>query len=102
VKIAIPLFGNRVSPRFDCAPQILIVTVELGSTPQRQHMAAVDWTATERVGRLKALNVNTIICGGIDRWSADALRAAGVRVQNSVTGDAEEVLADWIRSEVMA
>jgi len=28
MKIAIPLFGSRVSPRFGCEPEILIVDIE--------------------------------------------------------------------------
>ncbi len=102
MKIAIPLFGHRVSPRFDCAPMFLIISLEAGCVPQRQQFAATDWTALERVDKLKALAVNTLICGGIDRWSAEALQAFGIRVQSAVTGEAEEALADWIRSEVTA
>lgn len=101
MKLAIPLFGSRVSPRFDCAPAFLIVIVEQGHEIQRQVLAAVGWTPEQRVAELKALAVNAVICGGIDRWSAEVLRTAGVKVHNAVTGDADEVLALEIRSEVM-
>jgi predicted Fe-Mo cluster-binding NifX family protein len=67
VKMAIPLFGSRVSPRFDCASAFLIVIVEQGEETQRQVLAAAGWTPEQRVAELKALAVNAVICGGIDR-----------------------------------
>jgi predicted Fe-Mo cluster-binding NifX family protein len=102
VKIAVPLFGRRVSPRFDCAPIFLVVQLEPGGLPQRQHIVVTDWTARERVEQLQALAVNILICGGIDRWSAEALQASGIRIQSAVIGDVEEALAGWMRNEVLA
>ena len=30
MKVAIPIFGNRISPRFDFSPEIWIIEVERG------------------------------------------------------------------------
>ncbi len=35
MKVAIPIFGPRVSPRFDCAPSLLLFTVEDGKVVER-------------------------------------------------------------------
>ena len=93
MRIAVPKFGSRVSPRFDCAQVFLIVTTDGANGIHRQEFAATNWAPFERIHQLVQLGVNTVICGGIDGWSAESLRLAGIRVYNSITGDADEALS---------
>lgn len=92
-KIAIPTFETRVSPRFDCAQGVLVVTIDEEGRPcQRQGLKASDWAPHERINRLLELGVDTVICGGIDQWSVESLRSAGVTIYGWVTGEVEEAL----------
>ena len=93
MKIAIPTFGTRVSPRFDCAQEIAIVTVGEGRISERLDLAASDWPPHERIHRLLELGVDTVICGGIDRWTTMALQSAGVTIYGWVAGEAGDALA---------
>jgi predicted Fe-Mo cluster-binding NifX family protein len=93
MKIAIPKFGSRVSPRFDCAQVFLVVTTDSRGGLQRQELAAMHWAPDERIRQLVALGINTVICGGIDGWSAETLRLTGIRVYSAITGDADEALS---------
>jgi len=102
VKIAVPVFGSRVSPRFDCAQVFLLVTAEEGSGLQRQELAATNWAPHERINRLMELGVNAVICGGIDWWSAESLRSAGIVVCNAITGDVDEALDALLRGDICA
>jgi predicted Fe-Mo cluster-binding NifX family protein len=97
VKIAVPIFGSRVSPRFDCAQAFLLVTANEGNGLQRQQLAATNWAPHERIVRLMELGVKAVICGGIDAWSAESLRSAGIIVCNSITGDVDEALDALLR-----
>jgi predicted Fe-Mo cluster-binding NifX family protein len=87
MKIAIPVFGDRISPRFDCAQLVQIFEAEAGPPAHRQELVAGDWAPHERINHLLELGVNTVICGGIDWWSAESLRSAGVAVLAGVTGE---------------
>ena len=100
MRVAVPLFGSRVSPRFDCAQLFLIVTTEEGGNWQRQELPATDWALHERINRLVALGVDTVICGGIDRWSAESLLSVGMTIHDSITGEADEALAAVLRGEM--
>lgn len=100
MKIAIPTFATRVSPRFDCAQSLLMVTIEEGATPQREEFVATNWAPDERITRLIELGVDTVICGGIDRWSTASLQSAGVTVYGWVAGEAEEALAAMLRGDL--
>ena len=100
MKIAIPLFDRRVSPRFDCAQDFLLTSVENGEIIERRKLSASDWTCRQRVKKLNELGVETLICGGIDRLSAGLLTFYGVMIYSWVTGIAEDGLRTFLRGQL--
>ena len=100
MRIAIPTFGTRVSPRFDCAQAVLIVSVDGGESAKREELVASGWAPHERINKLLELGVDTVVCGGIDCWSADSLQSAGVTIYGWVAGEIEDVLAALLRGEL--
>jgi predicted Fe-Mo cluster-binding NifX family protein len=100
MKIAIPKFGNRVSPRLDCAPAFLVVTFENGQSVDRRELAVADWEAHQRTSCLLELGVTAVICGGIDWWSAESLRSQGIALYSGVAGEIEDALAVFARGEL--
>jgi len=92
VKVAVATFGERVSPRFDCAQTFLVAMVDEGRLSQRQQLFASGWGPYERINRLVAFGVEAVVCGGVDRRSADLLESAGVKVYARRTGRIEDVL----------
>ncbi|MBN2022230.1 MAG: NifB/NifX family molybdenum-iron cluster-binding protein [Pirellulales bacterium] len=99
-KVAIATFGTRVSPRFDCAPAVLVVTVDDGRATAREEHAASDWAPGERIGRLVTAGVDTVVCGGIDCWSVEALQSAGVTVYAWVAGEIDDALDALLRGDL--
>ena len=95
--IAIPTFTTRVSPRFDCAQSILVVTVDNGEPFERRELEASEWAPHERINKLLELGVDTVICGGIDCWSVASLQSAGVTVHGWITGEVEDALAAMLQ-----
>ena len=100
VKIAVPLFDRRVSPRFDCAGDFLIAAVERGEIVERRKFSAAGWSCKERVNRLREWGVDTLICGGVDTQSARLLICCGIRMYTWVTGMAEDALRSFLRGEM--
>ena len=93
MKIAIPKFGERVSPRFDCAQVFLLFEIHDGESPKRREIEATGWAPHERIHRLVELGVDAVVCGGIDCWSVESLHAAGVTVYGWVVGEVDDALA---------
>ena len=100
MKIAIPLFDRRIAPRFDCAQDFLLAVAENGEVIEHEELSATRWTPLERVEKLKDLNVDIVICGGIDNVSARRLNFYRVRIYSWVTGEAEDALQSLIRGEL--
>jgi len=102
MKVAVPEFAQRVSPRFDCANAILVVELADGREVAREQIDSTGWPAEQRVGKLVELGIDTLICGAVDRWSAEALQAAGITVYGWVTGQVEDALACLLRGELQS
>ena len=97
MKIAIPLFGTRISPRFDHTKKFLLVTAENGNIIERQVLLTEGWTSFTRIKRLRELGIDTLICSGIDCFSARQLNFNGIRIYSWVTGEAEDALRCFLR-----
>ncbi|MDD5759258.1 MAG: NifB/NifX family molybdenum-iron cluster-binding protein [Desulfobulbaceae bacterium] len=93
---AVALFGSRVSPRFDCTLDFMLVTSS-ESTINEQHTEAIrDHMPMMKVRRLADLNVDTLICGGIDESSREELRVRGIKVLADLKGEAEDAVSSYI------
>ena len=100
MKVAIPSFGLRVSPRLDCAPNLLLFTVENGKVVDCGEFSLTHLDPWQRLERLRELNIQALICGGIDGPSAQLLEAQQIRVIARVAGEAEEALKCFLRGEL--
>jgi predicted Fe-Mo cluster-binding NifX family protein len=74
--------------------------VEGGTISEQRELNAADWAPHERINRLVALGVDAVVCGGIDRWSAESLRSAGIALYGWVTGTIEETLDALLRGDL--
>ncbi len=97
LKIAIPLFGTRISPRFDVSPEIQIITVENGKVVRNENFPVVHLTPSQRLDQLVSSGVNKVICGGIDEFCFNQLGNKGIEVIHNVTGEAGEALHLFIK-----
>ena len=88
MKVAIPLFGSRISPRFDFSPEIWIVTVESGRVVSQEKFPMTHLDLPQRLDQLTLRGVNKVICGGIDGFCLNQLGTRGIEVLENVVGDA--------------
>ena len=99
-KIAIPIFNERVSPRFDCAQSFLLVETEDRRILESEELQTVQLSTMERVGKLSDLRVDALICGGIDEASARGLVHNGIRIYSWVTGLARDALISFLNGDL--
>ena len=100
MKIAIPLFGERVSPHFRTAPEILIVLSQERNDTSTFKFDISNFSLTEKKTKILSFNVDTIICGGIDNDTRQWFELRGVEVIENVMGKAMEVSLDYFRKDL--
>lgn len=96
MRLAIPLFGPRVSPRFDHAPRLLLLSVEGRRVVAREEISLFHLTPWQRVEKLKELGAQVVICGGIDQTCRQWLAASRIQVIPQVGGEAGQAVNDFL------
>ena len=97
MKVAIPIFNSRVSPRFDVAAELLIATVDNCSVVAREQHALMNLNTLRRSALLRKEGVDVLICGGITDFTVRLLMGNGIQVVPMVAGEIEEVLLRFIK-----
>ena len=92
MKVAIPLFDSRVSPRFDFAPMLLIAVIENGKVIDRKEYSLKNLHQIRRTAMLCELGIKVLICGGVSGFSKRLLVGNGIEVIPMVQGEVEEVI----------
>jgi predicted Fe-Mo cluster-binding NifX family protein len=100
MKIAIPTFENRISPRFDFSPEMWIIDVEGGEVVREVKFSTVNLNLLQRLDQIASHGVNKVICGGIDDVARNQLGSRGIDVVQDVIGDAEIVFDDFMRGRL--
>ncbi len=102
MKLAIPLFGPRVSPRFDHARRLLLLSLEGDSVVSSEEIPLNPLTVWQRVEKLKELGVKVVICGGIDENSKCWLIDHQIQVIPLVAGEASGAVMDFLGGRLKA
>ena len=100
MKIIIPVFESRISPRFDCAPGFRLYEMDGDSITVLREISCDGWNDTDRVSRLTGLGIDTLICGGIPDYLLGMLTNNGIKVIPWVAGDTSEVLAVFLQGRL--
>lgn len=92
MRVAIPLFGDEVSPRFGCSTQFLLATLD-GNRVQNEELEDVGHLAPwQFADYLASRQVAAVICGGVHRHFQDELERRGMEVIWGVIGPAADAL----------
>jgi predicted Fe-Mo cluster-binding NifX family protein len=91
-KVAIALFGDRISPHFGSSSKFLVVVAEEEKTLDSRLIDLKGTSPMQQARTLLSLGVEEVICGGIQRRFKEWLVSKGVAVVENQRGRFEEVL----------
>ncbi|MCP4600425.1 MAG: hypothetical protein GY847_07825 [Proteobacteria bacterium] len=100
--VAIPLFGQDVAPRFGFAERFLIAEILFEKLVRENDIALATKGWVSRLGALKDLGVDTVICGGFNRLFLPLAQDLGIDVIAGVSGNARQVLEAFARGETVS
>ncbi len=97
MKIAIPAFHSKVSPRFDTAQELVLLEVIDGNVINRERQPLQAYSAAGKIKKLLEQGVDTLICGGIDRLSQQRISLNRIDVYSWVTGEIDDAVSCFLR-----
>lgn len=97
MKMALTVWGNRISPVFDAAHMLFVVEIENTEIINKRYEPFYPELPTRLAVRLAEMNVEVLICGAISEMPANILEANGIKLIPFITGDAHEVIDAYVK-----
>jgi len=96
MKVAVTVWGKRISPVFDAATTLLVL--ELGSDVERggTYLSCSCESTPGAIRIMRAADVGVLITGAICREAAVQLEAAGIQLIPFVAGRVDHVLGSYL------
>ena len=96
MKIAIPVWENKVSPVLDTASRLMVVELNEKGPTSRFEIYLDERDLSRRCLRIQCLCVDTLICGAVTRHFSDLLKASGIELIQGISGQPEAVLNAYL------
>lgn len=100
MKIAIPIWYNRISPVFDTASRFLIIVIEDEKETNRFETTLDEQDLPQRCFRIQELEVDILICGAISRPYSSMLMSMGINIIPEISGQVEDVLKAYLQGNL--
>jgi len=100
MKVAIPVFGLQVSPRCDCAPEILFVEFENGKIISRKMASMEGLNSLQRLRTISTSGVTVLVCGAVTGFYQRMLDSFGIQIMHA-EGMTIDALLERIRGSSM-
>ena len=100
MRVAIPLYGNRVSPRFGFARALFVADIAQGRCT-KQRLVNVDVAGDDEwLDRLTGLGIDVFVCGAAEAEFLEHGERLGIQVIPDVAGEVDQVLAELAESRL--
>ena len=96
MRIAVPIWEDKVSPVLDTASRLLIVDIKDRKTDASFETQLEDQDYPQRCLRIQGMGVDVLICGAVSRPFLRMLMASGMEIIPGVSGNPDDVLAAYL------
>ena len=97
MKIAVPIWEDKVSPVLDTAAKLLIVETHNQNEINRMEAILDELEISRRCFRISRLNIDVLICGAVSRTFSDMLAVSGIQIIPGIAGPVEEILGAYFK-----
>lgn len=102
MRVALPLFGNRVAPRCLHAESMLLASIDKGKVNSQLLHNTSGLSSSEKVELLVNLGIDVIICGAAPEDFREEAQARGIAVITNIAGEAEDILTQLVKGELVS
>lgn len=95
MKIAVTIWGNRISPVFDASSNLLIAEIENSIVVSKTFKTINPDTPETLVNLLTHLGVPVLICGAISQKASDTILQSRIELISFVTGNTDRFLESF-------
>jgi predicted Fe-Mo cluster-binding NifX family protein len=100
MKVAIAHWKSRVSPVFDVADRLFLITIEDSREVHRENLRLISRDPFGRARKLAERGVEVLLCGAVSSVLEKALTAAGIQVLGFLGGELESIVAAFLDGQL--
>ena len=97
MKIAITVWGNRISPVFDAASTLLLLDVDGNDVVDREVRVFQPNRYESFLALLKEKGIELLICGAMCETAVRRVEASGVEVASFLAGEVEALIEGYLK-----
>ena len=101
MRIAIPVWGDKISPVLDTAPKLLVIENESQKESTRFETFLMEQNISRRCAFIRGLNIDVLICGAVSRQMSGMLTASGIKVISEISGSVEAILDAYFQGTLL-
>ena len=101
IRIAVPLLGRDVAPRFGYADKFLLAEILDGKISRMDLESIAVPGFANRLGKLQDLDVEVVVCCGFDRAFIPLAEALGIRIIFGVVGGARNAVLAFASGDAL-
>ena len=102
MKVAVTVWGDRISPVFDASRRLLVATIESARIVDRSYVIFNPERPSSLVKTLAELDVPVLVCGAVSQVPASVITAAGIQLIPFIAGRVERVLLAYAAGSPLA
>jgi predicted Fe-Mo cluster-binding NifX family protein len=101
MRIAVPIWEDKVSPVLDTATKLLITESGTQNKGPRFEVYLIKKDISQRCSFIRKLEIDVLICGAVSRPFSKILKASGIKVISGISGSAEDVLEAYLSGNLL-
>ena len=100
MRIAIPIWENKVSPVMDTASRLLVIETDGQKEINRFEAYLEEQDISRRCHRIQSLEIDVLICGAICRSFSGMLLSSDIHIISEISGMVEDVLKAYLQGKL--
>jgi predicted Fe-Mo cluster-binding NifX family protein len=96
VKVALPVWNERIAPLFDVCQKISLAEIKGGRIVDIREIALREEDPAGRALQLQEMGVSVLICGAISRPVQRMVAARNIQVIPFISGSGSEIIQAWM------
>ncbi len=92
MRIAISIWGDKISPLLDTASKLLIIENDTLKESSRYEVYLLKQDISNKCRFIQSFNIDVLICGAVSRQFSEMLMASGIEVISGISGPVKDVL----------
>jgi len=101
MRIAIPIWEDKISPVLDTASKLLIIDDKTQKKSSRFNANLLEQDMSQRCSFIRKLDLDVLICGAVSRQLSGMLKASGINIISGISGPVEDVLEAYLEGALL-